>query len=318
MFGLLTLELLSDPFHLLWLTVSTNFFSFYFSIATQPTTSSVSVLSGLSRIFPFLSLAHTLPHTHTHPLSLTMSLSTLYNPINTMSSSEAALQLQHQHHRSPSPNSLLLFDVPLSSIFNSPSSCLPITTTVSRPRPLSFLDHGSFSPASQSSYLPGHDSKIGNLSSPSAYSLYCSSIPLHPSSSSSPRSTSQSEGTHTNSIYKRKLRSKEDRTCKSCGRSQTPQWRRGPDGRKSLCNACGLHFHRILQREKQLIARPPSPIPFVSPMNLQSILNWCVHCWIVTCTLSFKLFAVLYIVMVRWSFLDISLELGSKYFPFHP
>jgi len=28
--------------------------------------------------------------------------------------------------------------------------------------------------------------------------------------------------------------------CRSCNRSETPQWRRGPDGPRTLCNACGL------------------------------------------------------------------------------
>lgn len=30
--------------------------------------------------------------------------------------------------------------------------------------------------------------------------------------------------------------------CTECETSTTPQWRRGPDGRASLCNACGLRF----------------------------------------------------------------------------
>ncbi|KAL8806508.1 MAG: hypothetical protein Q9182_001291 [Xanthomendoza sp. 2 TL-2023] len=28
--------------------------------------------------------------------------------------------------------------------------------------------------------------------------------------------------------------------CHSCSRSETPEWRRGPDGARTLCNACGL------------------------------------------------------------------------------
>ncbi|KAJ2114956.1 hypothetical protein IWW43_006750, partial [Coemansia sp. RSA 1935] len=29
-------------------------------------------------------------------------------------------------------------------------------------------------------------------------------------------------------------------SCRSCGISETPEWRRGPDGARTLCNACGL------------------------------------------------------------------------------
>jgi hypothetical protein len=38
------------------------------------------------------------------------------------------------------------------------------------------------------------------------------------------------------------------RTCSHCQSSKTPQWREGPDGRRTLCNACGLRYksHRLV------------------------------------------------------------------------
>lgn len=30
--------------------------------------------------------------------------------------------------------------------------------------------------------------------------------------------------------------------CVECGTQETPEWRRGPQGKKSLCNACGLRY----------------------------------------------------------------------------
>ncbi|KAI9478575.1 MAG: hypothetical protein EXX96DRAFT_252383 [Benjaminiella poitrasii] len=38
--------------------------------------------------------------------------------------------------------------------------------------------------------------------------------------------------------------------CHSCNISETPEWRRGPDGARTLCNACGLHYAK-LAREHQ-------------------------------------------------------------------
>lgn len=35
--------------------------------------------------------------------------------------------------------------------------------------------------------------------------------------------------------------------CKSCKTTQTPEWRKGPDGRNSLCNACGLRWSKAVQ-----------------------------------------------------------------------
>lgn len=47
--------------------------------------------------------------------------------------------------------------------------------------------------------------------------------------------------------------------CHSCNRIDTPEWRRGPDGARTLCNACGLHYAK-LERKKQLEARSrPKP-----------------------------------------------------------
>jgi len=39
--------------------------------------------------------------------------------------------------------------------------------------------------------------------------------------------------------------------CRSCGETETCEWRRGPDGYKSLCNACGIHFAKILKKEEK-------------------------------------------------------------------
>ncbi|CAK7896362.1 hypothetical protein CAAN1_12S00408 [[Candida] anglica] len=36
--------------------------------------------------------------------------------------------------------------------------------------------------------------------------------------------------------------------CNHCGLKNTPEWRRGPDGSKTLCNACGLFFTKLSKR----------------------------------------------------------------------
>jgi len=44
---------------------------------------------------------------------------------------------------------------------------------------------------------------------------------------------------------------KGSRKCNKCGTGDTPEWRRGPDGPHSVCNACGLHFAKL--RKKELV-----------------------------------------------------------------
>eukprot|EP01094_Clydonella_sp_ATCC50884_P023015 TRINITY_DN5405_c0_g1_i2.p1 TRINITY_DN5405_c0_g1~~TRINITY_DN5405_c0_g1_i2.p1 ORF type:complete len:135 (+),score=5.97 TRINITY_DN5405_c0_g1_i2:30-407(+) len=41
------------------------------------------------------------------------------------------------------------------------------------------------------------------------------------------------------------------RSCLRCGNSDTPQWRRGPDGKPSLCNACGISYGVAVKKEQQ-------------------------------------------------------------------
>lgn len=39
--------------------------------------------------------------------------------------------------------------------------------------------------------------------------------------------------------------------CTSCGRTDSPEWRRGPSGLKTLCNACGLRYARSLANRQR-------------------------------------------------------------------
>ncbi|PVH16597.1 uncharacterized protein CXQ87_004892 [Candidozyma duobushaemuli] len=44
-------------------------------------------------------------------------------------------------------------------------------------------------------------------------------------------------------------RSKKPKThCHQCGLTSTPEWRRGPTGSRSLCNACGIYYMKLLRR----------------------------------------------------------------------
>ena len=36
--------------------------------------------------------------------------------------------------------------------------------------------------------------------------------------------------------------------CFNCGTGVTPQWRAGPDGPKTLCNACGVRYMKNVKK----------------------------------------------------------------------
>lgn len=36
--------------------------------------------------------------------------------------------------------------------------------------------------------------------------------------------------------------------CMHCSSKGTPEWRRGPDGERTLCNACGLFYSKLVKK----------------------------------------------------------------------
>ncbi|KAI7771978.1 hypothetical protein LZL87_011671 [Fusarium oxysporum] len=61
-------------------------------------------------------------------------------------------------------------------------------------------------------------------------------------------------------IKKKRARTARPSRCRRCSRIDTPEWRRGPDGARTLCNACGLHYAK-LKRKRQLKASSIGPKP---------------------------------------------------------
>eukprot|EP01112_Ceratiomyxa_fruticulosa_P002028 TRINITY_DN12174_c0_g2_i1.p1 TRINITY_DN12174_c0_g2~~TRINITY_DN12174_c0_g2_i1.p1 ORF type:complete len:186 (+),score=20.47 TRINITY_DN12174_c0_g2_i1:452-1009(+) len=75
--------------------------------------------------------------------------------------------------------------------------------------------------------------------------------------------------------------------CLVCKTTQSPQWRRGPSGQKTLCNACGIKYQNMIKKEQEvkqectvykisidnLVGNPNEPSPpiefatFCSPVN---------------------------------------------------
>lgn len=47
---------------------------------------------------------------------------------------------------------------------------------------------------------------------------------------------------------------KTSNVCQRCGTTETPEWRRGPGGMKTLCNACGLFHAKLVKRKGAALA----------------------------------------------------------------
>lgn len=53
---------------------------------------------------------------------------------------------------------------------------------------------------------------------------------------------------------RKRNRSIDDTVCRHCGTSETPEWRRGPDGARTLCNACGLYHAKMVKKQGTKVA----------------------------------------------------------------
>ena len=75
--------------------------------------------------------------------------------------------------------------------------------------------------------------------------------------------------------YRKRSRAPAPGVCHSCGHSDTPEWRRGPEGARTLCNACGLHFAKLVRRRtlEYANAAPGTPIPPVTIAELRQSTN---------------------------------------------
>eukprot|EP00002_Diphylleia_rotans_P034149 TRINITY_DN7317_c0_g2_i4.p2 TRINITY_DN7317_c0_g2~~TRINITY_DN7317_c0_g2_i4.p2 ORF type:complete len:121 (-),score=17.05 TRINITY_DN7317_c0_g2_i4:621-983(-) len=71
------------------------------------------------------------------------------------------------------------------------------------------------------------------------------SITMHRSFVSSKwgRGSSNKSAVQKKIVFENKMKTSET-GCESCGVRESPEWRRGPTGDLTLCNACGLRFKK--------------------------------------------------------------------------
>lgn len=79
--------------------------------------------------------------------------------------------------------------------------------------------------------------------SPAGYSYY---VPYYSSYYHSP--------TQQNQYLVPEVVNKPINKCHRCGTTETPEWRRGPNGVRTLCNACGLYHAKLVKRKGAQVA----------------------------------------------------------------
>ncbi|KAF8844804.1 hypothetical protein BDN67DRAFT_962239 [Paxillus ammoniavirescens] len=102
-----------------------------------------------------------------------------------------------------------------------------------------------------SSYYPPHQPRpsYDDSGSPANQMRGYDPLGMHPyrgqqqASASGAQPTDDDLGDDTSRRRKmRKMHNPEQYVCVTCGRTDSPEWRKGPQGPKTLCNACGLRW----------------------------------------------------------------------------
>ncbi|GAA5963319.1 hypothetical protein JCM21900_006555 [Sporobolomyces salmonicolor] len=73
---------------------------------------------------------------------------------------------------------------------------------------------------------------------------------------------SEARSRKTSSDAGSKASSNVSRSCQNCGRTDSPEWRSGPTGIKTLCNACGLRWAKL--QKQTAVATSGSPVSSAS------------------------------------------------------
>ncbi|OAX41181.1 hypothetical protein K503DRAFT_686000 [Rhizopogon vinicolor AM-OR11-026] len=219
----------------------------------QPASRSLSVSYSQSQPFTRSTDAYMPAHSQHHPYDLSASSYTLPPVSNSMPQSygqyTSSLPSQYSHspwgsYSEPS-SSLSQFnrwptESPAQSMTSLPSnSCTIRETSYSRPSPSPIYGE---SRASFSGYQPTPSPEV-DYSVKSGFDTGI--LPGPPSELVPPPKHRVSPGTHRDSL----ARSTNNRPvgvlkCSSCKATSSPEWRKGPSGRKELCNACGLRYAR--------------------------------------------------------------------------
>ncbi|KAI7866546.1 hypothetical protein BDF14DRAFT_1812644 [Spinellus fusiger] len=126
-----------------------------------------------------------------------------------------------------------------------------------------FPDNSSTSPTPTLAYLKLHslshsgrypftsDSSAPTAPPPLAYpnALLSPETSPIPRASSSGSTLEQRRWLYVRPIYESQNARQAKKVCERCKTNSSPEWRRGPSGHKTLCNACGLRYSRLLSKQ---------------------------------------------------------------------
>ncbi|KAF8595736.1 hypothetical protein BDV93DRAFT_88674 [Ceratobasidium sp. AG-I] len=82
------------------------------------------------------------------------------------------------------------------------------------------------------------------------------------------RAAGQASSTNGKVKYKKRSRASPPGQCHSCEILDTPEWRRGPDGQRTLCNACGLHYAKLVRKRDRIISSLPEGVQAPPPIDI--------------------------------------------------
>ncbi|VDC03334.1 unnamed protein product [Peniophora sp. CBMAI 1063] len=90
--------------------------------------------------------------------------------------------------------------------------------------------------------------RASSIPSPAPISAHTPAPSQHMPQPASPSSSSNTSGSNPGHFVQQQADT--GQACLGCGATQTPEWRRGPLGPRTLCNACGLVYAKMLKKRQ--------------------------------------------------------------------
>ncbi|EGV66424.1 hypothetical protein PSN45_002977 [Yamadazyma tenuis] len=152
-----------------------------------------------------------------------------------LKASQAKLLTQREREQLHAANSVVKSDTGRASAGSNANATQPVITYQKRKSMSSFKNSSGLS-----EFKPGL-----RRNSKSEEHVHQESKAVHHSKSKSV----QKMHTSHRSVFKfPELESQSPLICTHCGSEKTPEWRRGPDGDKTLCNACGIFYSKLIRK----------------------------------------------------------------------
>lgn len=151
-----------------------------------------------------------------------------------------------------------------AKLLNDPGRVSPDDTRLPK-RPWEDMSQDGVTPLAESSGFPDHAGANDKAQTTAEQDMEIIRTKRATSAAGANNSAGQPK-----SKYRKRSRATPPGKCHSCNIRETPEWRRGPDGARTLCNACGLHYAKLMRKRDKANGNGNGDLPRIDLETLRA------------------------------------------------